>query len=212
LVVDNSIGGAFGSGVVLGGQCECVRNSGSCEHGAGKCICRGCTTRATTVNPGVNLGMSTTQYTAPVGTTGIGGGVADPGVGIAGVVYPTNTTGVMVNPADANCECVKNGGSCSCPAGNCSCNNCSAKRRSYQHTSVSSGVGTTTTTTTTAASQRQNLDSGHAPDITTGSEYLDNSANPNSNYTYNSSRSSTNNLNQNPSSPLTDNSNIKPRV
>jgi len=142
LVVNNGLGGPLGGSVVLGGQCECTRNGGSCQHGAGKCICRGCTTRATTVNPGINVGVSTSQYTAPVGTSGIGGGVADHGVGISGIVNTKNASGATVNATDANCQCVRNGGVCNCPSGNCSCTNCGAKRSSMQHTSAASGTGT----------------------------------------------------------------------
>ena len=52
--------GSLGGAVVLGGQCECLRNGGTCAHGAGQCKCRGCSTGATTVNPGVNVGVSNT--------------------------------------------------------------------------------------------------------------------------------------------------------
>jgi len=230
LVVDNSIGGALGSAVVLGGQCECTRNGGVCEHGDGKCICRGCTTRATTVNPGINVGISTNQYTAPVGTTGIGGGVADPGVGIAGMIHPTNTTGTFVNPTDSNCQCVKNTGTCSCPAGTCSCDNCQAKRRSYQQTSISTGTNSGITSTNTSATtgtgtghhhhhhhhhvgtERHNVDSGGLnSNVVAGSEYIDSSSNPNSSYHYASSNANITQAND-PTSPLTDNSNIKTRV
>jgi len=173
---------------VLGGQCECTMNGGSCNHGQGKCICRGCTTRATTVHPGINLGMSTTQYTAPVTTTGIGGGVADPGVGIAGVVHPVNASGAMVNPTDANCLCVKNGGTCKCN-NNCECTNCSAKRRSMQHASTS--------TTTTM--------SGHGAALA-GSEYASGNTRPDSSYRSTTTTHTT--LDRGgAASPITDNSN-----
>jgi len=54
-------GGPLGGGILLGGQCECLRNGGTCKHGAGQCNCRGCVTPDTTVNPGVNVGVSTGQ-------------------------------------------------------------------------------------------------------------------------------------------------------
>jgi len=95
LVVNDGLGGPLGGAVILGGQCECLANGGACSHGAGKCVCRGCTSQATTVNPGINIGVSTAQYTAPAGTSGFGGGVADKGTGIAGLVQPNpvvNTT------------------------------------------------------------------------------------------------------------------------
>jgi len=183
LVVDNTMGEA----TVLGGQCECTMNGGSCSHGQGKCICRGCTTRATTVHPGINIGMSTTQYTAPVSTTGIGGGVADPGVGIAGVVHPTNASGGHVNPTDANCLCVKNGGTCKCN-NNCECTNCSAKRHSMQHASTS----------TTSMSS-------HAAPIA-GTEYASGNTRPDS--SYRSTTAQHTNLDRGgAASPITDNSN-----
>jgi len=189
LAVVSGIGGPLGGSVVLGGQCECTRNGGTCQHGAGNCICRGCTTAATTVNPGINIGVSTTQYTAPVGTSGIGGGVADHGTGIAGIVNPTNTVGAPVSAANANCECVKNKGACNCN-GNCACTNCAAHRKSMQATSAGAGralggseyVGTsgpnytsattTTTTTRTNASGSPVTDNSNVPykpsDYTTG--------------------------------------------
>jgi len=204
LVVDNSLGGVFGSGVVLGGQCECLRNGGTCEHGAGQCVCRGCTTRATTVNPGVNIGISTTQYTAPAGTSGIGGGVTEPGVGIAGMVHPVNTTGKMVNPTDANCECVKNGGVCQCTPGACTCNNCAAKRRSMQHTSTAT-TGAPITTNSNMSGNRHNIDSGHVSSVVGGSEYVTSSGgNPDA--AYHSSTTTTRPITD-ATSPLTDNSN-----
>ena len=79
LVVDSNIGGPLGGSKVVGGT--------------------GRTNDATSVNPGINIGVSTHQYTAPVGTSGIGGGVADPGVGMAGVVHPTNPIGQYVQGA-----------------------------------------------------------------------------------------------------------------
>lgn len=57
--------GPLGGGVVLGGQCECLRNGGTCSHGIGQCNCRGCSTGATTVNPGLNVGVAdTVNHTA----------------------------------------------------------------------------------------------------------------------------------------------------
>lgn len=88
LVVNDGIGGPLGGAVILGGQCECLANGGACSHGAGQCVCRGCTSQATTVNPGINIGVSTAQYTAPAGSSGFGGGVNDRGTGIAGLVQP----------------------------------------------------------------------------------------------------------------------------
>jgi len=195
--------------VVLGGQCECLRNGGSCEHGDGQCVCRGCTTRATTVNPGVNIGISTTQYTAPAGTSGIGGGVTEPGVGIAGMIHPVNTSGQMVNPTDANCECVKNGGTCQCTPGACSCNNCQAKRRSLQHTSTTSSTtgGAMTGNTQGMGQNRHNIDSGHVGSVVGGSEYVSTSGNdPNSAYHYSNTSTTTKPITD-ATSPLTDNSN-----
>jgi len=59
------VGGPLGGAVVLGGQCECLMNGGTCSHGAGQCRCRGCATPATTVNPGQNVGISdTVDHTA----------------------------------------------------------------------------------------------------------------------------------------------------
>lgn len=59
------VGGSLGGAVVLGGQCECLMNGGTCSHGAGQCKCRGCATPATTVNPGQNIGVSdTVDHTA----------------------------------------------------------------------------------------------------------------------------------------------------
>jgi hypothetical protein len=146
LAVVSGIGGPLGGSVVLGGQCECLRNGGTCSHGAGKCLCRGCTTAATTVNPGINIGVSTTQYTAPVGTTGLGGGVSEAGTQMAGVVNNTNTVGQPITASSQNCECIKNGGKCSCPAGACTCNNCKAHRQSMQATRSTPGSATVTTT------------------------------------------------------------------
>ena len=54
------VSGPLGGAVVLGGQCECLMNGGTCSHGAGQCRCRGCATPATTVNPGQNVGVSDT--------------------------------------------------------------------------------------------------------------------------------------------------------
>lgn len=152
LMVNSNLGGPLGGTVVLGGQCECLRNGGKCSHGAGQCTCRGCTTAATSINPGINIGVSTHQYTAPVGTSGIGGGVADPGVGMAGVVAPTNAAGQHVNSTLQNCECVKNGGVCNCAPGQCKCTNCTAHRKSLAATNAAHtvGHGHTGTSTTTA--------------------------------------------------------------
>ena len=59
------VSGPLGGAVVLGGQCECLLNGGTCKHGAGQCRCRGCATPATTVNPGQNIGVSdTVDHTA----------------------------------------------------------------------------------------------------------------------------------------------------
>jgi len=59
------VSGPLGGAVVLGGQCECLMNGGTCSHGAGQCKCRGCATPATTVNPGQNVGISdTVDHTA----------------------------------------------------------------------------------------------------------------------------------------------------
>jgi len=128
LVVNDGIGGARGGAAILGGQCECTMNGGHCAHGAGNCVCRGCTTKATTINPGINIGVSTTQYTAPAGTTGIGGGVMERGTGIAGLVHADNTATRPVDAAHEHCECVKKNGSCGCAPGTCACTNCSALR------------------------------------------------------------------------------------
>ena len=118
LVLASNIGGPMGGSVVMGGQCECTRNGGTCGHGAGQCSCRGCTTAATSINPGINIGVSTHQYTAPVGTSGIGGGVADPGVGMAGVVNTTNPDRPAGQCGDMqNCDCVRKAGVCNCAAG-----------------------------------------------------------------------------------------------
>jgi len=54
------VSGPLGGGVVLGGQCECLRNGGTCAHPAGQCLCRGCSTASTVVNPGMNIGVSNT--------------------------------------------------------------------------------------------------------------------------------------------------------
>lgn len=151
LLVASNLGGPLGGSVVLGGQCECTRNGGKCGHGAGQCSCRGCTTAATSINPGINIGVSTHQYTAPVGTSGIGGGVADPGVGMSGVVNPTNSIGQPVSAAVQNCDCVRNGGVCKCAPGQCSCTNCTAHRKSLAATAATAGhsAGHTHTTTST---------------------------------------------------------------
>jgi hypothetical protein len=95
----------------------------------------------TSVNPGVNVGMSTVQYTAPVGTTGLGGGVAEAGTGIPGVVNPTNTVGVPVSTTVQNCECVKSAGVCNCTPGECGCVNCKAGRMSRQAAMASRPLG-----------------------------------------------------------------------
>lgn len=133
MVVNDGLGGARGGAAVLGAQCECTMNGGQCQHGAGACVCRGCTTKATTINPGINIGVSTTQYTAPAGTTGIGGGVAEYGTGIAGLMH-TNTvpSGRPVDAAHQNCVCVKKNGVCGCAPGQCSCTNCTALRASRE--------------------------------------------------------------------------------
>ena len=149
LMVASNLGGPLGGSVVLGGQCECTRNGGTCGHGAGMCSCRGCTTAATSLNPGINIGVSTHQYTAPVGTSGIGGGVADPGVGMAGVVNTTNPIGQPVNAAVQNCDCVRNKGVCNCKPGQCDCTNCKAHRKSMAATQATGASTYNTTSTTT---------------------------------------------------------------
>ena len=83
LVVDSNIGGPLGGSKVVGGRGDS-------------------NTDATSVNPGINIGVSTHQYTAPVGTSGIGGGVLDSGTGMAGVVHPTNPIGQPVSTKTAN--------------------------------------------------------------------------------------------------------------
>lgn len=93
LVVNDGLGGPLGGAVVLGGQCECLASGGACKHGAGACVCRGCTSQSTTVNPGINIGVSTAQYTAPAHTSGLGGGVGERGTGIAGLVHPNALSG-----------------------------------------------------------------------------------------------------------------------
>lgn len=55
------VSGPLGGGIVLGGQCECMRNGGACAHPSGQCPCRGCSTASTVVNPGMNLGVSSTH-------------------------------------------------------------------------------------------------------------------------------------------------------
>ena len=84
LVVDSNIGGPLGGTKVTG-----THTGDSTADGR-------------SVNPGINIGVSTHQYTAPVGTTGIGGGVADSGTGMAGVVQPTNPVGQPVNHSTAS--------------------------------------------------------------------------------------------------------------
>jgi len=220
LVVNNGLGGPLGGSVVLGGQCECTMNGGSCQHGAGKCMCRGCTTRATTVNPGINIGVSTTQYTAPVGTTGIGGGVADPGVGIAGLVHSQNASGQQVNPSDSNCACVKKTGSCQCAPGACSCENCQAKKTSMQHTQAARGTDTTThghhhqhhhQHHTGSEGHHQRLDQGGVSNIAPlgGSEYASHTSN-NPDAAYKSSTTNTPAVNTAGSNkgPVTDNTDM----
>jgi len=233
LVVNNGLGGPLGGSVVMGGQCECTMNGGSCQHGAGKCVCRGCTTRATTINPGINVGVSTTQYTAPVGTTGIAGGVTDPGVGIAGVVNPVNSSGQWVNPADSNCACVKNGGTCNCPPGACNCENCTAKRSSMQYTSAAQGhhhhhhghhagtgmamgtgmgmgTGSTqTSTTTNTTTNTRRMDQSGVSNIAPlgGSEYPNTRTNPDA--AYKSSTTANPPVNtKGTTGPITDNSDV----
>ena len=76
LVVDSNIGGPLSDASVRG-----ARSSAS---------------DATTLNPGINIGVSTHQYTAPVGTSGLGGGVGEKGTGMAGVVHGTNPLGQPV--------------------------------------------------------------------------------------------------------------------
>ena len=166
LVVASNLGGPLGGTIVLGGQCECLRNGGTCGHGAGQCTCRGCTTAATSINPGINIGVSTHQYTAPVGTSGIGGGVGEGGVGMAGVVNPTNPIGQPVSAAVQNCDCVRNKGVCKCAPGQCECTNCTAHRKSLAATQATSGARSTTTTTTGPASTTTTGPLG-------GSEYVD---------------------------------------
>jgi len=198
---------------VLGGQCECTRNGGVCSHGAGQCVCRGCTTRATTVNPGINIGISTNQYTAPVGTTGIGGGVADPGTGIAGQVRPVNSGGAYVAPSDANCECVKKSGTCTCAPGQCKCENCAAKRSSMQHTSAAAGGMAHHPHHhehhhhhhATGHTETHRIDQGGVAPIA-GSEYISQPGNPDS--AYKSQNTTTVNTVSNTSGPVTDNSNL----
>jgi len=209
LAVGSSIGGPLGGSVVLGGQCECTMNGGTCSHGAGKCVCRGCTTRATTVNPGINIGVSTTQYTAPVGTTGIGGGVADPGVGIAGRLQPVNSSGAYVAPSDANCECVKKGGSCNCAPGQCKCENCSAKRSSMQHTSAGAGGAHHHHHHhhhNNAHAETHRIDQGGIAPIA-GTEYTSPNGNPDAAYKSHTT-TSVNTAGTGTSGPLTDNSNL----
>jgi len=101
LVVNDGLGGPLGGAVVLGGQCECLANGGACKHGAGACVCRGCTAQSTTVNPGINIGVSTAQYTAPAHTSGLGGGVGEHGTGIAGLVQPNTVNTTMAHTTAA---------------------------------------------------------------------------------------------------------------
>jgi hypothetical protein len=181
LALVSGLGGPLGGSVVLGGQCECTRNNGVCSHGAGKCMCRGCTAAATTINPGINIGVSTTQYTAPVGTSGLGGGVAESGTGMSGVMNSTNTVGAPVNTATQNCECVKTAGVCNCAPGQCVCTNCRAHRHSLQATSAAAPLA--------------------------GSEYIGTNNGPN----YTSSTTShhtTTTTGSNLSGPITDNSSV----
>jgi len=112
LVVNDGIGGARGGAAILGGQGESE------------------IAKATTVNPGINIGVSTTQYTAPAGTSGIGGGVAERGTGIAGLVHAITHpfSHAPVDKAHEHCECVKKNGSCSCPPGTCACSVCTGLR------------------------------------------------------------------------------------
>jgi len=179
LALVSGLGGPLGGSVVLGGQCECTRNGGVCSHGAGKCMCRGCTAAATTINPGINIGVSTTRYTAPVGTSGLGGGVSEHGTGMSGVMNATNTVGVPVNTAVQNCECVKNAGVCNCAPGQCSCTNCKAHRQSLQATSAAAPLA--------------------------GSEYVGTNNAPN--YT-SATTSHTTTTSSNLSGPITDNSSV----
>jgi len=173
LVLASNLGGPLGGSVVLGGQCECLRNGGKCGHGVGQCSCRGCTTAATSINPGINVGVSTHQYTAPVGTSGIGGGVADPGVGMAGVVNSTNPVGQPVNAATQNCNCVRTAGVCNCKPGQCDCTNCTAHRKSLAATQATQAASTYNTTTTTV----------QPTSVLGGSEYV---GGQKPNYTYSS--------------------------
>lgn len=119
LVVNDGLGGPLGGAVVLGGQCECLANGGACSHGAGRCVCRGCTSQSTTVNPGINIGVSTAQYTAPAHTSGLGGGVGEHGTGIAGLVQPN-----ALSQRAGNCTCIQKDGVCKCKNGVCTCSNC----------------------------------------------------------------------------------------
>jgi len=101
---------------------------------------------------------------------------------MAGVLNPTNTVGIPVNSAVQNCECVKNGGICSCPAGQCGCTNCKAGRQSKQATIASAPLG--------------------------GSEYLNSNA---VNYTSSTTTATSNPVGRNIASstgPITDNSNL----
>ena len=149
LVLGSNIGGPLGGSVVMGGQCECTRNGGVCSHKAGQCTCRGCTTAATSVNPGINIGVSTHQYTAPVGTSGIAGGVTESGVGMAGVVNSTNPAGQPTSAALQNCNCVREKGVCKCKPGQCDCTNCTAHRKSLAATQASNANNTAYTSNTT---------------------------------------------------------------
>lgn len=124
-----------------GGQCECLANGGACSHGAGRCVCRGCTAQATTVNPGINIGVSTAQYTAPAGTSGLGGGVADPHTGIAGLVHPNNAA-----LAAGNCTCIQKDGVCKCKNGVCTCSNCKSHSSLTGHHTTGTHTGTNTST------------------------------------------------------------------
>ena len=187
LAVASNLGSSLAGAVVLGGQCECTQNGGVCKHGAGQCMCRGCTTAATSLNPGINIGVSTHQYTAPVGTTGLGGGVSEAGTGMAGVVNPTNTVGAPVQSAVQNCECVRTAGVCNCAPGQCACTNCAAQRRSTQATKAGSSSSTATPLG--------------------GSEYVGSGTTPA--YTSSTTTSSTTRTtNDGVKSPLTDNSDV----
>ena len=186
LVVASNLGGPLGGSVVLGGQCECLRNGGTCGHGAGQCSCRGCTTAATSINPGINIGVSTHQYTAPVGTTGIGGGVADPGVGMAGMVNSTNPIGQPVSAAVQNCDCVRKAGVCNCAPGQCSCTNCTAHRKSLAATQATSNTGNSTSTSTYTTTTQPIVTSSTT--VLGGSEYV---GGQQPNYTYGSSAPTT---------------------